>query len=117
MFLFIGQRQGLSLILHAEEEYAVAAPRENLGFKMLVHPRGEVPNLQDYGVELQPGTHTPVRLDVTKTSTLGSPYGECDSKPLKYYDGEYTESKCFLECETDYIVSNCGCRGFYMPGP
>ena len=84
--------------------------------KCLSIPEAKFPNLQDYGIELQPGTHTPVRLDVTKMSTLGSPYGECDSKPLKYFNGDYTESKCLLECETDYIVSSCGCRSFYMPG-
>ena len=83
---------------------------------LLAHPRGEVPNLQDDGIELQLGTHTRVRLDTTKMSTLGVPYGDCNSKPLKYYNGEYTESKCFLECATEHIVSKCGCRNFYMPG-
>ena len=94
----------------------VAAPRENLGFKMLVHPKGESPNLRDYGIELQPGTQTPVRLDVMEMSSLPSPYGECGNKTLRYFDDGYTESKCYLECETDYIVGKCGCRDFYMPG-
>ncbi|XP_072051798.1 acid-sensing ion channel 3-like [Amphiura filiformis] len=111
-----GARQGLSVILNAEENNVVAAPRENLGFKVLVHPRDEIANLLDYGIELQPGTHTPIRLDVTEMKTLGSPYGKCGNQPLKYLGGAYTESKCYLECETDYIVSKCGCRNFYMPG-
>ena len=83
---------------------------------MLVYPRGEVPNLQDYGIELQPGTHTPVRLDVTRMLTLSAPYGECGTKKLKYFDGEYTEFKCLLECETDFMISRCGCISFFMPG-
>ena len=83
---------------------------------MLVHPRGELPNLQDDGVELHPGTHTPVRLDVTRMSSLPAPYGTCGSHDLKYFGGHYSEAKCYIECETDYIVSKCGCRSFYMPG-
>ena len=83
---------------------------------MLAHPRGEIPNLLDYGIELHTGTHTPVRLDVTSMSTLPAPYGECGTTELKHLSGDYTESKCHLECETDYIFSKCGCRSFYMPG-
>ena len=114
--IITGKTQGLNLILSAESSDVVAAPRENLGFKMLIHPRNEFPNLDDFGIELEPGTHTPIRLDVTEMSTLGAPYGDCGGKPLKYLTGTYTVSKCYLECETDYIVEQCGCRNFYMPG-
>ena len=99
-----------------EENNVVAAPRENLGFKVLIHPRDELPNLKDYGIELQPGSHIPIRVDVTEMKMLGKPYGKCGSRTLKYYDGSYTESKCYMECETDYMVDQCGCRTFYMPG-
>ena len=114
-----GQTQGLSLILNTEEQENVPAPRENIGFKVLVHPRHETPNLQDYGIELLTGTHTPIRLDVTEMYSLPAPYGDCateDAITLKYYQGPYTENQCYLECETDYIVDKCGCRHFYMPG-
>ncbi|XP_072051789.1 uncharacterized protein [Amphiura filiformis] len=59
---------------------------------------------------------------------LPSPYGTCvkdvkgDTKSkdveqqLKYLGGDYTKSKCLLECETDFIVDNCSCRTYYMPG-
>ena len=103
-------------MLLVEEYDDVPAPRESIGFKILAHPRNEVPNLQDFGIELQTGTHTAVRLDVTEISTLSDPYGKCGTKPLRYYNGSYTESKCYLECETDYVVEQCGCRNFYMPG-
>ncbi|XP_072021878.1 acid-sensing ion channel 3-like [Amphiura filiformis] len=111
-----GRAQGLTLILNAEEHEVVAAPRENIGFKMLAHPRGEFPNLEDNGIELATGMHVPIRLKVTDVKTLSSPYGNCGTKPLKYFTTEYTASKCYLECETDYLVSQCGCRNFYMPG-
>ena len=50
---------------------------------------------------------------------LPKPYGSClteSTGTLKYLAGSYTKSKCFLECETDYVVSECSCRSFYMPG-
>ncbi len=114
-YVTLGKRHGLSLVLNAEESEVVAAPRENIGFKMLVHPRDEYPNLEDYGIELMTGTYTPIRLDVTEMTSLPSPYGECGAKPLKYFSS-YSESKCFLECETEYLFQKCGCRTFYMPG-
>ena len=83
---------------------------------MLVHRRNEFPNLDDFGIELEPGTHTPIRLGVTDMISLGAPYGDCGTTPLKYFDTEYTETKCYLECETDYIIEKCGCQNFYMPG-
>ena len=40
-----------------------AAPRQNSGFKILLHRRDGVPyNLQDFGVELDLGKHTSVRI-------------------------------------------------------
>ena len=118
MFHFtLGKTQGLSLVLNVDESELVAVPRENSGFKMLVHPPFDIPNIDDFGIELEPGTHTSIRVDVTEMSTLSAPYGDCGSKPLKYLNkNKYTESKCYLECELDYIVQQCGCRSFYMPG-
>ena len=82
----------------------------------MVHPRGDTPNLRNYGIGLMPGTSTSIRLDVTEMNTLPHPFGDCGTAALKYLGGDYTESNCYLECETDYIVSECGCRYFHMPG-
>ena len=57
-----GLSKGLSVILDAQADLHVAAPRQNTGFKVLLHPRGEEPNLVDFGVELDLGKHTSVRI-------------------------------------------------------
>ena len=68
-----GQLQGLSLIL-IMDIYGLAAPRQNYGFKILLHRRDELPyNLQDFGVEIDMGKHTSVRIEpreVSDASTL-----------------------------------------------
>ncbi|XP_072014348.1 acid-sensing ion channel 2-like [Amphiura filiformis] len=113
-----GEARGLSVLLNAEQSLHVAAPRENAGFKMLVHPKDEFPNLQDFGLELELGTHSAVRIATRKLEMLPSPHGTCvkDEEQQLEYLGNYTKSKCLIECETDFIVDNCGCRTYYMPG-
>ncbi|XP_072014236.1 acid-sensing ion channel 1A-like [Amphiura filiformis] len=112
-----GQLQGLSLVLLASVDTHIPSPREYTGFKVLIHPRDEVPDLRNFGVEVDVGKHTSLRVQPREITRLSEPYGTCVrlSKP-KYLKGNYTKEKCFLECETDFIVSNCSCRSFYMPG-
>ena len=43
------------------------------------------------------------------------PYGECGSRPLKYFS-EYSRENCLVECQTDYSVRICGCKMYFMPG-
>lgn len=57
-----GEMRGLSVILNSGQGTHVAAPRENAGFKLLIHPKDEFPNLQDLGFELELGTHAAVRI-------------------------------------------------------
>ena len=41
-----------------------ALPRQNSGFKLLLHRRDELPyNMQDFGVEIDLGKHTSVRIE------------------------------------------------------
>ncbi|XP_072045878.1 acid-sensing ion channel 4-A-like [Amphiura filiformis] len=114
-----GQPQGLSVLLNSETLRHIPAPRQNTGFKILLHPRDEIPNLVDFGVELDLGKRTSLRIEPTEVTRLPDPYGDCwtdDEKELTDLPGRYTKHKCFLECETAFIVSNCSCRTFYMPG-
>ncbi|XP_072051886.1 acid-sensing ion channel 4-A-like [Amphiura filiformis] len=114
-----GKLQGLSVILDAEDWEHIAAPNQNTGFFVLIHGKNEVPNMKDYGIELDIGKHTSIRIETTEIERLSAPYGSCvddDTQELKYFPGKFTKSKCFLECETDVVVSNCSCRTFYMPG-
>ncbi|XP_072051795.1 acid-sensing ion channel 1C-like [Amphiura filiformis] len=61
-----GEASGLSVILNAEQNKHIAVPRENAGFKVLVHPKDEFPNMQDFGSELELGTHSAIRIATRK---------------------------------------------------
>ncbi|XP_070575649.1 acid-sensing ion channel 1A-like isoform X2 [Ptychodera flava] len=113
-----GQQYGLQLLLFVNERQYVA-PRSNVGFRLMVHGQDEIPNVASYGLSLSPGTASTIGLKTTQISNLGSPHGNCVENVennLKYFDGAYSLSKCWVECETDYAVEQCGCRYYYMPG-
>ena len=59
---------GLSVILDAESSEHLPAPRENSGFKILIHPKDEVPNLQDFGIELDVGKLTAIRVETREVT-------------------------------------------------
>ncbi|XP_070574792.1 acid-sensing ion channel 1A-like [Ptychodera flava] len=113
-----GQQYGLQLLLFVNQREYVA-PRTNVGFRLMVHGQDEIPNVASYGLSISPGTASTIGLTSKLVSNLGSPYGNCVENVennLKYFDGAYSLSKCWMECETDYAVEQCGCRYFYMPG-
>ncbi|XP_077985245.1 acid-sensing ion channel 4-A-like [Glandiceps talaboti] len=113
-----GQRYGLTLLLYVnEDEYF--GPGSDVGFRLMVHDIGEIPDIAGQGVSISPGTFTSIGLRKTQMSNLGAPYGDCVENiedNLRYFDGAYSLSKCWIECETDYVINDCGCRYFYMPG-
>lgn len=53
-------------MLNIQHKLYVAAPRESAGFKVLAHARDEIPNVDDHGKELQPGTHVAYGLSITE---------------------------------------------------
>ena len=66
----VGQIQGLSVILNAETDLHVPVPRESTGFKVLLHSPDEVPNLLDFGVQLDVGKHSSIRIEPTEVGIL-----------------------------------------------
>ncbi|XP_070537870.1 acid-sensing ion channel 1A-like [Ptychodera flava] len=113
-----GQRYGLKLLLHAEENQ-YSAPRTEVGFRLMVHGQDEIPDIANQGISISPGASTSIALTTTTVTNLGYPYGNCVKdvhRNLKYFNGSYSVSKCWIECETNYIVQQCNCRYFYMPG-
>ena len=45
-------------------------PRENTGFKMLIHPKDELPDMQNLGMELDLGKHTAVRVETSEVQYI-----------------------------------------------
>nr|XP_006818643.1 PREDICTED: acid-sensing ion channel 1-like [Saccoglossus kowalevskii] len=112
-----GERYGLSLYLNADEkEYF--APRTTVGFRLMIHGQDEVPDVSNQGLSVSPGTTTSIAITKTVTKNLGSPHSDCVKdihNELEFFNGSYSLSKCWMECETRYVVEQCGCRYFYMP--
>ncbi len=52
--------------LKAETDKHIPIPRDSTGFKVLLHPRDEIPNLLDFGLELDIGKRTSMRIEPTK---------------------------------------------------
>nr|XP_006815422.1 PREDICTED: acid-sensing ion channel 3-like [Saccoglossus kowalevskii] len=110
-----GARYGLTLYVDIEQGEYGRGPRESAGLKIAIHNQRDIPLVSDLGFAVSPGTHTLIGLRMTKISSLPNPYGLCKSKKLQFY-GDYTMSKCQLECLTHFIVGRCGCKQAYMPG-
>ncbi len=55
-------------MLNTDADRHVPAPRHNTGFKVLLHPRDEVPNLQDFGIELDLGKSASIRIEPTEVT-------------------------------------------------
>ncbi|XP_077866820.1 acid-sensing ion channel 4-A-like [Saccoglossus kowalevskii] len=113
-----GQKFGLHLYLYANEEDYIG-PRTTVGFRLIVHEQDEIPDVVNQGLSIAPGTQTSIGMTTTIVSNLGEPFNDCVEdveNELQYFDGNYSLSKCWMECETDYVIEQCGCRYFYMPG-
>ncbi|XP_033112419.1 acid-sensing ion channel 1A-like [Anneissia japonica] len=115
-----GQRYGLSMILNVEHLQYITAPRENVGFRIAIDGYNDDPDIEASGVDVGTGIRASIGLRKQTITSLPPPHGNCivdGDKQLKYQvNKKYTQSRCLLECETDYFMEVCGCRTFYTPG-
>ncbi|XP_032222094.2 acid-sensing ion channel 1B [Nematostella vectensis] len=110
----VGEENGLRLVIdtqHSEYYYDV----KNAGFKVILHDQGETP-VKMQGLSVSPGFTSYMELKRTKVTNLPFPYKTmCGMPELKYFNS-YSKSKCFLDKLTQYVVTLCGCRDWFMPG-
>ena len=86
------------------------------GVKVLLHPKGTVPNMVN-GFTVAPGKEATVVASYTKRNVLDAPYGNCqhDMKldMFPYINAEsvwnYTEHACKSLCYQGNIIEQCGC--------
>ena len=105
-----GLHMGLTVLLDVQEdEYYFTGP-QSVGFKALMHPATEIPELVEFGFALQPGTESFVAVDpemiqaddaIHKFSTVKRQCYLEDEKELLYFK-HYSFLNCFLECSTNY---------------
>ena len=73
-----------------------------------MHEQGEFPLMKELGFAVAPGSHTLVGIDRTVTTEMSPPFGECNaSNPVPM-------ANCMLDCRTEKVVKQCGCRDIYM---
>ncbi|XP_077983993.1 acid-sensing ion channel 2-like [Glandiceps talaboti] len=110
-----GKSYGLSMYLDTQQSEYNIGLEKGVGFQIVLYEQGDVPLASDLGFAVSVGEETRVGIELTNITNLPPPHGICGSRTLKYYT-KYTKNACQFECWTDYAVSICGCRMFYMPG-
>ncbi|KAM4622363.1 acid-sensing ion channel 2-like [Discoglossus pictus] len=87
------------------------------GVKVQIHSQSEPPFIQELGFGVAPGFQTFVATQEQRLTYLPSPWGICRLSELgsDFYP-VYSVSACRIDCETRYIVENCGCKMVHMPG-
>ncbi|XP_071484463.1 acid-sensing ion channel 1C-like [Diadema antillarum] len=110
-----GRIHGLQIVLDVQQFDYFYDPKvtQAVGFQVLVYDRGSLPLVEGSGFAISPGRLTLTALEVTETTNLIPPHGQCGSRNLKYFD-EYSHNACLQECETDFYLKQCGCRALHM---
>ncbi|OCT60082.1 acid-sensing ion channel 2 isoform X1 [Xenopus laevis] len=87
------------------------------GVKVQIHSQSEPPFIQELGFGVAPGFQTFVATQEQRITYLPSPWGACRFSELgSDFFPVYSISACRIDCETRYIVENCGCKMVHMPG-
>jgi hypothetical protein len=116
-----GAANGLKLTLNIqEEEYTPSndldGAAEDAGIKWMLHHPSEPPYVKELGSGAGPGHHTFVAVRHEQITSLPLPYTTCEEDGnLQYFD-HYSIQACRIECETDLVVEQCGCRLVEQPG-
>ncbi|XP_078000994.1 acid-sensing ion channel 1B-like [Glandiceps talaboti] len=85
-----GQRPGLQLLLNVDaSEYG--GPRQNTGFRLMVHDQKELPDVAGQGISIAPGTDTTIGLTKSVLTTqLTNSNSDKDAQLTQY---RYTDKK------------------------
>lgn len=113
-----GAGWGFSVLLDTQLTWAYTKYTPIEGFRVFIHHKDTVPAMASQAFWVKPGVNAEVAISLVTEKSIGPPHTDCTDgshKTLKYYD-KYTKSRCGRECLTDYIVEQCGCRHYWMPG-
>jgi len=116
-----GAANGLKLVINIqEEEYTPSndldGAAEDAGIKWMLHHPSEPPYVKELGHGAGPGHHTFVAVRHEQITNLPLPYTTCEGAgSLQYFDS-FSLQACRIECETNLVVEQCGCRLVEQPG-
>ncbi|XP_066301129.1 acid-sensing ion channel 1C-like isoform X7 [Branchiostoma lanceolatum] len=88
-----------------------------VGFKIQLHTQEEPPFIHELGFGVGPGMQYYVSTQEQRITYLPAPWGQCKAENDLTFDfAKYTTSACRIDCETKFVVSQCGCKMVHMPG-
>uniref|UniRef100_A0A8C4RBQ6 Sodium channel epithelial 1 gamma subunit n=1 Tax=Eptatretus burgeri TaxID=7764 RepID=A0A8C4RBQ6_EPTBU len=120
--LIPGNRHGLQLILHTEQQDYIPFFAGTAGTRIAIHSKYTKSFIEDVGINLQPATETLLGLSVSEIQKLGVPYSDCTEDgsdvPIEnLYYSSYSLQICLQSCFQKEILQQCGCGHYERPLP
>jgi len=112
-----GHRYGLLLRLNAENYEYFSSTVNSAGINVFIHDHNHFPYIGTHNrLLLSAGVRTQMVITERKVKLLPPPDGQCNNHVTLTYFNSYTRESCLIECETNFVVRDCGCKAEYMPG-
>lgn len=114
---------GLTVVLNVKLAEYFCSTTNSAGFKVLLHNPTETPKIADYGFSITPGHEARVLV----TPRIADASSLIRTVPVKQrncvfshegnlsYFRTYSRKNCEMECESRYLIEQCGCVLYYMP--
>ena len=107
-----GIDSGLQLMLNIEQYEYMNDPHDSAGVKVLLHDPRQTPLVASLGQAVSTGSSSFVGIKLQMMEYQSPPYGDCSSKPLNH-TAFYTTEECFLDCMSEVVTEECGCKDIY----
>ncbi|XP_067950290.1 amiloride-sensitive sodium channel subunit beta-like [Watersipora subatra] len=109
-----GATFGLSLTLFINQEQYIPVLSPQAGVRIMLHPQGEVPIMEEDGFNVSPGVKSDIAVRYVEINRLDKPaYKNCrtatDNSYNEYYPGNYTLKGCIKTCTQRKIIEKCSC--------
>lgn len=130
-----GPNQGLSIVAYLENDsglnitnatyYTLSAIGNAMGLRVTIHQPGTRPSPLDRGYDVPPGYSASFGMRLRRYKRLGGAYGPCENVENSS-DGQnggssepfsYTFHDCQLDCQQQFVMTQCGCISASLPSP
>ncbi|CAH2322730.1 amiloride-sensitive sodium channel subunit alpha [Pelobates cultripes] len=117
-----GVKNGLTLILRADQHDYIPLFSSVAGARILVHGQNDTAFMDDRGFNIQPGVETSIAMKKETISRLGDTYSDCtedgsDVDVKNLYNSSYTQQTCVRSCFQAHMINRCGCAYAFYPLP
>ncbi|KFP33932.1 Acid-sensing ion channel 5, partial [Colius striatus] len=111
--------RGLYLLFDVQQEQFTDEPTlgyTDAGITFAIHSPKELPRFDGLGLLTPVGMHAQVAISQLKSIIQEYPWGECKPDLKLQYHKIYSTNGCLQECKAQYILDQCGCLPFILPG-